>query len=383
MQRHRLREFIPVAIKTSCQAEEEKLPSVPFKDEAEWLALRDSRVGGSEIASLFNQWHLPDGTVTILHAYQAPPEDAEFDQCLSSYMSSFGLYQNKAGVLPSDFKENERVTAGKFLEPALALWAQSVWPEWNLRKTRRYLDHDTVAGWGCSLDYELVAPGYPPVEFKNVDYLVFRDQWGAEEGEDGEVDIIPPIHINLQLQMQIGVTKADHGWIVVCVGGNTLKRVRVERHEPTQLRLAEAVEMFWTAVKSGVAPTWLADFNTVKRLATMSVNDMAPAADLSQDEAAIRDLRRYIRWKKHADYIMGHLERAKARIGLKMVDRTRAITGTEVGDITVSWPIVTRAAKMIPEKWQDEKSWRGGFAPKVIVPPKPKAPSKKKKAEAE
>jgi len=323
-----------------------------YSNEAEWLALREAHIGGSDIASLFNVWRDLDGNELILHIYEPPPEGAEFVTSLSPYTSSFRIWQEKAGVLKPSFKENERVTAGKHLEPALATWAQEKWGAegFRLRKTRRYIQSDDVPGWGASFDYELIAEGYPPVEFKNVDWLVFRDKWSVS-GDD----ITPPFHINLQLQAQIGLTKADHGWIIVCIGGNELKRVRVERHEPTIERIRTAIEMFWTGIAAKAVPLWLADFDTVADLARYG--EKGKKIDLSEDEAACRDARRYQRWKRHADYVAGHLDRMKARIGMKMGDATGAL----LGDRSVTWPVVTRAAKMQPEKWIDEATWRGGF----------------------
>lgn len=330
------------------------MPNLKFANEAEWLTLRDQHVGGSDVASLFNRWLLPEGKTVTLHAYEAPPEGALHIECVSPYKSSFALWQEKAGKLPQSFEETERMQAGTHLEPALASWAQAKWPEWKLRKVRRYIRHDAEPGWGCSLDYEAIETGMPPVEFKNVDYLVFRDQWSGE-GED----LDPPLHINLQLQAQIGVTKADHGWIVLCVGGNKLERVRVPRHDPTQERLAEAIGMFWQGVRDGAEPAWLADMDTVKRLAVMDVDDSASATavDLTDDDAARRDVRRFMRWKRHSDFVTGQLDGMKARLGMRMLDRTKATCP----DGSISWPLVTRAAKMVPAKWQDEKQWRGGF----------------------
>jgi hypothetical protein len=187
---------------------------------------------------------------------------------------------------------------------------------------------------------------------------VFRDQWQGE-GED----LVPPLHINLQLQAQIGVTTAEFGWIVVCVGGNKLQRVKVPRHQPTQIRLREAIDLFWQGVRAGAEPRWLADGDTVTRLATMAEPDeRTPALDLCDNEAACRDLRRYLRWKRHSDFVCGQLDGMKARIGLLMTDCTRAI-GAD--GITVSWPCYTRAAKQIPARWQDEKIIRGGFTVKL------------------
>lgn len=341
------------------QDREDRLPNLKFNNEEEWLALRDQHVGGSDVASLFNRWLLPDGQVKVLHVYEAPPEGALHIECVSPYKSSFALWQEKVGKLPPSFEETERIQAGTHLEPALASWAQQKWPDWKLRKVRRYIRHHHHEGWGASLDYEAVEKGYPPVEFKNVDYLIFRDQWSGE-GED----LDPPLHINLQLQSQIGVGAADHGWIVLCVGGNKLQRVRVERHEVTQDRLGEAITMFWEGVRSGVEPTWLADADTVKRLAVMDpVDDKAPAVDLSDDEAVRRDIRRYLRWQRHSKFVAGQLDGMKVRIGMRMLDRAKAVCP----DGSVTWPVITRAAKMIPQRWQDELTYRGGF---TVRPPK-------------
>lgn len=339
------------------------MPNLKFANEAEWLALRDMHIGGSDVASLFNRWLLPDGTVKVLHAYQAPPEGALHLECVSPYKSSFGLWQEKAGKLPPSFEETERVQAGKHLEPALASWAGAKWPEWTLQKVRRYIRHDTNPGWGASLDYEAKEKGMPPVEFKNVDYLIYRDQWGGE-GED----LDPPLHISLQLQSQIGVGKSDHGWIVLCIGGNKLERVRIEEHKPTQAFIDEAIAMFWEGVKADKPPIWLADTETVKRLAVIDYDksESATAVDLSENEAARRDIRRYMRWQRHAKFVAGQLDGMKARIGLTMLDRAKATSP----DGSITWPIIERAAKMLPAKWQDALTYRGGFTVRPAKAPK-------------
>lgn len=336
------------------------MPTRTFNSEAEWLALREGYIGSSEIASLFNIWLEPDGQQRMRHIYEAPPEGALHLECLSPYTSSFRIWQEKAGRLAPDFKETERINAGRHLEPALAAWAQQKWPDWKLRKVRRYIEHPTNPGWGVSRDYEIVAPGHPPVEFKNVDYLVFRDNWRGE-GED----LTPPLHINLQLQAQIGVgnDKCDHGWIVLCIGGNRLERVRVPRHDASIARIDEAIGMFWEGVRQQAVPNWLADDDTVCRLAALDpIEEGAPPVDLTDDEAARRDLRRFLRWKQHLKFVEGQVDGMKARIGMKMLEGTRATCP----DGTVSWPLVTSAAKEI-RFWKDAKTYRGGF---TVKPPK-------------
>lgn len=333
------------------------MPVLKFNSEAEWLAIRESYIGGSDVAALFYEWTTVEGDTLVLHLFEPPPEGAILEGCLCSYKTGYRLWLEKAGKLIPDVAENDRIAAGNHLEPAIAAWAAQKWPEWNIRKVRRYLAHDAVEGWGASLDYELQKGGVP-VEMKNVDGLIFRDQWKGE-GDD----LTPPIHINLQLQHQIGCTKADHGFVVAMVGGNKLHRVRIDRHEATQARIAEAVSMFWASVKAGVEPLWLADFDAVKELCAHG-DKKNPPVDMTGDEAAERDARRYMRWKRHLDRVEVQVESLKARIGWRMGEATKAICGP----LEIGWVATGRPAKMIyfPEEpvWQTEKRWRGAFTVK-------------------
>lgn len=330
------------------------MPAIQFANDEEWHALRDMHIGGSDVGSLFNVWLTPDGKQVVRHLYEPPGPDDIHLECVSPYKSSYALWMEKAGKLKPAFEENERMEAGKHLEPALASWAQAKWPDWKLRKVRRYLRHDGHPGWGASRDYEAHEAGYPPVEFKNVDYLIYRDKWSGSED-----DMAPPLHITLQLQSQIGAgsEKCDHGWVVVCVGGNSLNRVKVERHEPTQEFIGRAVDMFWEGVKADKPPIWLADADTVSKLAAHDDVDRVEPVDLADDEAASRDIRRFMRWKRHLSFVEHHLDGMKARIGVKMMDATKAVSP----DGTVTWPLIERAAKVIPERYQDAKTYRGGF----------------------
>lgn len=329
------------------------MPAIPFANDEEWHALRDMHIGGSDVASLFNIWLTPDGKQVVRHAFEPPGPDDLHIECVSPYKSSYALWQEKAGKLKPSFEETERMEAGKHLEPALASWAQAKWPDWKLRKVRRYLRHDECEWWGASRDYEVHGPGYPPVEFKNVDYLIYRDKWAGTED-----DLNPPLHITLQLQSQIGAgPRCDHGWIVVCVGGNSLNRVKVDRHEPTQEFIKTAIEMFWAAVEADKPPIWLADADTVSKLASHDDVDRTEPVDLTEDESASRDIRRFMRWKQHLKFVEHHIDGMKARIGVKMLDNTKAVSS----DGSVTWPLIEREAKIIPAREQKALTYRGGF----------------------
>lgn len=186
----------------------------------------------------------------------------------SPFTTAFALWHEKRGTLPrKDLDHAERVQAGKFLEPAIAAWAVEKW-QWPLRKVDGHLEHATIPGFGASLDFEDASDG-APVETKNVDGLIFREHWSAEEDEIVDA----PVHYLLQVQAQLACRpEAPHGWLLACVGGNRLYRGRIERHPESIALIEEAVREFWSSVRE----------------------DREPKPDYGRDAAAISTLYRSI-----------------------------------------------------------------------------------------
>ena len=325
--------------------------AIAVKDEAEWLSLRESHVGGSEVASLFYRWRFADGTEAVLHLYEAPPEGSTLIECLSPFKTGYRLWQEKSDrLMPDDLSGNERVQAGNFLEPALAAWATEKF-KWKLRKVHRYCTHPVVMGWGASLDYEAHEPGLPPIEFKNVDGLAFRDHWAVE----GDEILMPPLNYVLQLQHQIGAVGADHGWIVACVGGNRLLRGRIERHEPTQQKIAEAIAKFWEGVQTGTEPKWVADYDSVAEV--HRYGSKALQVDLTSDSDLPQLCADYIARKGEADQLEATLSHLKGQIASKVGDATKAAAR----GYRLSWAVIERPEKVIPERIQKALTYRGAL----------------------
>lgn len=327
------------------------MPNVAIASEAEWLAIREANIGGSEVAGLFFNWQLADGSRAVLHAYEPAPEGALCLGSCSPYTDAYKLFLAKAGrVMPADFNPSERMQAGTYLEPALAEWARAKW-SMKLRKVRRYSTHPEIAGWGASLDYEVHGPGMDPVEFKNLDFIVARDQWVIEGGEV----ISAPLHIQLQVQHYLGARGAERGWIIACVGGNELVRGEFKRHDPTIERIGEAIAAFWANVAAGNPPVEVATFDAVAE--EFAFGSTGIVSDLRGDEEAAFLARRYMRLKEHAEFTEAQMDRVKAKLAIKIADGTKAI-----GDgFKVTWPTITRPAKEIPARWQEERTYRGGF----------------------
>ncbi len=329
-------------------------PDTGTLTEQEWHALRAKNVGASEIACLFYEWMLADGKTVYLHMFETPPEGAACLGCVSRHKTGYRLYLEKTGQLAPDEVEGERIDAGVHLEPGLAAWAQKKWGPWPLRKAS-YSKHPTIAGFGASRDYEEAAAPHRPVEFKNVDYLIFRDNWHADDDEI----LAPPIDITLQVQHQMAGTPAPEGWIVACVGGNSLKRGKILRHEPTIKKIEAAVISFWAAVNAGVQPL-VPDVDTVVDLYASGVKGRE--IDLTGDNEAPELCAKYVAAKKIYDDAEFQVGQIKAQLAAKMGVHTKA----RINGFTITWPAIHREEKLIPAKMQRALDYRGGFTVRAV-----------------
>jgi predicted phage-related endonuclease len=328
-----------------------------FKTEAEWHTIRESQIGGSEIACLFNVWRLPDGREVTRHLFEAYGPDDILLGSVSPHKTGYRLWLEKAHKLEPEMLDGiERIEAGKHLEPAIAAWAKRKWSDWPLLKSRVYHVHPRVAGWGASLDY-FVRKGMEPVDVKNVDKFVFKSDWATEEA-----DVVNfPLHIALQLQHQIACVEAEAAWILACVGGNELWRGRVHRHAPTIAKIEQAIVAFWDAVAEDRAPDHQ-DYDSVAEL--YAFGTAGAAVDLSGDASISRDIRRLNRWKAHGKFVEGQLDLMKGRIAGRVEGNVRA---TFDGG-RLSWPVIERAEKQV-SYLMPAKTYRGGM---TITMDKPK-----------
>jgi putative phage-type endonuclease len=182
---------------------------------------------------------------------------------VSPFTTRYTLWHEKAGTIdPDNLDNDERVMAGKYLEPAIAAWAAHKWT-WPIRDVGGYSPHPTVGGMGCSLDF-LTEDG-APVEIKNVDLSVFLDKWSAE----GDEIIDAPAHYLIQVQHQLAChPKAPHAWLLACVGGNKLFRMKVSRHGDFIAALEQEIASFWQSLREGrePAPDFTADRESLSKV---------------------------------------------------------------------------------------------------------------------
>jgi predicted phage-related endonuclease len=158
-------------------------------------------------------------------------------------MSPYGtelelFYRKKTGEL-AVFQDNPRAEAGRILEPSIAALA-GIALNCDVLEFKVYA-RDAVDKMGSSFDYEITSGKYKGwlLEIKNVDYLIYRDQWEDDEAPD---------HIEVQCQHQLELTKRP-GIIIAClVGGNDLKLIPRERNEKMGRGIRNRIVKFWDDV---------------------------------------------------------------------------------------------------------------------------------------
>lgn len=203
------------------------------ESEAHWLEMRRNDLTSTEASALFN---------------------------MSPYSTRYELWHKKRGILPEDFEDNDRVQAGRHIEPAIASLVAERYGV-VVEPFKRYA-RDVQDRMGSSFDYLVtgvtendvtdhtlrdffndLGPGI--IECKNVDGLVFKRKWMDDE---------TPAHIEIQLQHQLELTR--HGWgaVVALVGGNKLETYVRERNAEFGQVLRNEIRKFWRSVDEDQAP---------------------------------------------------------------------------------------------------------------------------------
>lgn len=211
------------------------------KSREEWLALRRWDVTSTEVSALFNS---------------------------SKYMTAYELALLKAGEIEDQFQENERSTWGNAFESAIAQRVGEVYGV-RVRKKPEYMRIPQIR-MGASFDFEIIdidpdwtlkkygstflrgmyaTHGDGLLEIKNVDSLIFKNEW--EVGEEPEA----PPHIEIQLQQQLYVSGLAWGCIAALVGGNKLYLIPRFSDAAVSASLAFRVGSFWGNLEKGQYPS--------------------------------------------------------------------------------------------------------------------------------
>lgn len=234
------------------------MPNIKVNDEAHWHALRAKNIGSSESAALLG---------------------------LSPWSTPWQLYMEKTGRVPRSVSDNPMMAAGRHLEPALAGWAQDKFGI-EVRKVRRYIQHDTVPGMGASLDFETSKGERTPVEIK---FSLFSDGWDWE----GDVITKAPDNYIIQVQHEIACLGADKGYLVAFCGGD-LRMMEIDRSPVLVQAIESAVTQFWADVEAGREPpiNFEQDAELVRQLQAAAGGKPIDVSDDAHKARLVRNLAR-------------------------------------------------------------------------------------------
>lgn len=210
-----------------------------------WLRERTKDVTSTEVAALFG---------------------------LSPYLTEYELWHIKKTGDVNLLTETDRMFWGNVLEPAIAQ-AAALKHDWKIRKVNQYVRIPELR-MGSSYDFERLDPTRN-LEIKNVDGLIFHQQWMKHD--DGSIEA--PEYIELQVQHQLFVSGRTEATIAVLIGGNDLQILERTLDQQVVDLICQKVALFWESIE----------------------NDEQPEINYEKDAEFIRQLKKHATPGKHID----------------------------------------------------------------------------------
>lgn len=237
------------------------MPELKFSNEEEWHSIRARHIGSSECAALFGY---------------------------SRWATAFTLWHAKRSGEVILTPDNDRMAAGRWLEPVIAQWAAAT-KGWAVEKCGVYLTHPTIEGMGASLDYYIHDPVRGPgiLECKNVDWLQWKEHW---------TETRIPRDIAVQVQHQYACTGFAHGAVACLVGGNDLRIYPTAPDADSIAAIEMRVSEFWASIRAGKEPQPVgvpAEADFLRRLYP-AVEEGEPIA--ANDDFELAETARLMRW---------------------------------------------------------------------------------------
>ncbi len=195
---------------------------IECKDRTEWIAERRRRLQASDTAAILGVGYKNQSALTVWESKVSGTED------------------------PASNAKHLRI--GKLIEPGLrAIFADETGLECLPVGDFTIYCHPLIDWLGATLDTKVVHPafGLSPVELKNVHFFNWHE-WKA--------DSPPPLKFAVQVQHQLAVTGASHGFLFGLIGGaEPIVRV-VARDEKFIDAMIIELEKFWGYVQRQEMP---------------------------------------------------------------------------------------------------------------------------------
>lgn len=278
---------MPLHIKPNVQRER-----IKPDNEDHWLKLRMQDVTSTEISALFG---------------------------ISPYLTEFELWHRKKEQQIVRLSDNERMAWGKRLESAIA---QGVAEEEEL-KIIPFKDYVRLPEHrlGSSFDFEILEPEHKLLEIKNVDGLVFRDNW--KEDEEGNPEA--PLHMEIQFQQEMLVAGVDKLSLRALIGGNKIHRIERNASPEIHAKILEKVAAFWKSIDENrpPSPDFVRDSDFICELYATTTKGLV--ANVEQDEKIIKLAAEYAQAGKEFKDAEARKKAIKAEIFMLLPKADKAV----------------------------------------------------------
>jgi hypothetical protein len=226
---------------------------------AEWLAIRGTTIGASEIAALFG---------------------------VHPFLTAFELWHLKAGLLGGDTAETGPLRRGRMLEQVAVQFLQEERPDWTVTANPMpggQFFRDLSLGLSATPDAFIRDPerrGQRGIcQIKSVESSAFRTKWKAEDGE-----IETPVYVALQAIQEAFLTGADFAVTTPLVVGHGIEMpiLEVPMHAGIVEQIKARAAAFWASIRAGrpPEPDYAADGGTI---AALYADDNGMEVDLTDD----------------------------------------------------------------------------------------------------
>lgn len=236
----------------------------------------------------------------------------------SPYLSEFQLYHLKKGNIEDSFAESERTIIGQEVEAGIAA-AFGRMNDMEVRPFKDYL-YDEDARIGSSFDFEIMSGKYEGwlLEIKNVDYIVYRDEWLEHEA---------PPHIEIQVQHEAMVADRPGVIVCACVGGNSLKWFPRESNPEMSAAIKKRIQKFWEDFHGNVEPepNYQKDIDALSQIYSKAT--AGKLHDANGDEEILAMLENHRRWGIEIKRLEAMQDSARAEILAKVNDASKIVCG--------------------------------------------------------
>lgn len=273
----------------------------------EWLVERRKGIGASEAAAAIG---------------------------VSPYKSTIELWAEKCGLVePPDLSGNEPLEFGVRLEPVIidayaARSGRKVWPH-EQHKVERHPQHPFLL---CTPDaWQVIDDKEGLVQVKTAGAFV------ADEWRDG-----PPLHYEVQCQMEMLVTGTGFNTVVVLIGGQKLRYFDLERNERFLAALVAKLTEFWRCVETRTPPAVDHSQACARALLRLHPSDSGDTVDLpvESDNWASELEEAKLRAKELEDFIRERENKLKSSIA-------DASFGVTPSGVRFSWKHQARAGYVV------------------------------------